>query len=85
MSIITPFKEDPKKEYPSDNSKRIENHKAAAKHLEEAAKHHHEAAKHCEAGNVEKASASTVKAHGHSCCAHDLQKEDVKDHAFGKL
>jgi len=50
----------------------VENHKKAAHHHEEAAKHHHEAAKHHEAGNHEKATQSTVKAHGHNAiaCVH---------------
>ena len=52
-----------------ENEKGIENHTKAAKHDEEAAKHHHEAAKHHEAGNHEKVSESTTKAHGHHALA----------------
>ena len=74
-----------KKEQPStptaEMQKGIENHKEAAKHHKEAAKHHEEAAKHHEDGNHEKASVSTLKAHGHNAIANDHQQEDVKGHA----
>lgn len=61
--------------FPADIQEGVDNHKKAAHHLEEAAKHYHEAAKHHEAGNLEQACISTVKAQGHSCCAGDHQKE----------
>ena len=64
--------------------KGIENHKKAATHFEAAAKHHNDAAKHHEAGNHEKASESTVKAHGQHCLANECQKEDIKQHAMTK-
>ena len=67
---------------PADNQKGIENHKKAASHLEAAAKHHLDAAKHHETGNHEKASDSTLKAHGQVCNAVELQKEDAKQHAM---
>ena len=69
---------------PADNQKGIENHKTAAKHLEEAAKHHHEAVKHHEDGNHEKAAESTVKAHGHTAMANDAQNENAKHHSSMK-
>lgn len=59
-----------------------ENHKMAATHHEEAAKCHHDAAKQHEDGNSEKALDSTVKAHGHHCCAGHHQKEIAKEHAL---
>jgi len=62
----------------------IENHKKAAKHLEEAAKLHHEAAKHHEEGNHDKAHHSTVNAHGHTAHAIEAEKEIVKHHAVKK-
>ena len=62
--------------------KGIQNHRQAAAHHQEAAKHHLEAAKHHEAGNHEKAHASTVIANGHSNIATDCQKEDAKHHAL---
>jgi hypothetical protein len=58
----------------------IENHKKAAKHLEEAAKSHHEAAKHHEAGEHDKAHHSTIKAQGHTAHAIEAQKEISKQH-----
>ncbi len=65
-----------------DNKKGIENHKKAASHFEAAAQHHQDAAKHHEAGNHEKASESTIKAHGQQCLANECQKEDAKHHAM---
>jgi len=62
----------------------IENHKKAAAHLEEAAKSHHEAAKHEEAGNLDKAASSTIKAHGHSTIAAEAQREVLKSQAVKK-
>ena len=67
---------------PTEIQKGIENHKKAAKHLEEAAKNHHDAAKHHEAGNHEKAAQSTVKAQGQVTLATEAQREDVKNHAL---
>ena len=58
--------------------KDIENHKRAAKHLEEAAKHHHEAAQHLEEGNPDKAHHSMLKAIGHTALATEIQKEHLK-------
>ena len=66
----------------AETKKGIENHIQAAKHLEEASKFHLEAAKHHEAGNHEKAAASTIKAQGHTCLANENQKEDAKHHAL---
>ncbi len=63
------------------NQKEIDHHKTAAKHHEEAAKHLHEATKYLKDGNNEKACASTLKAHGHSCLANEEHKEVVKQHA----
>jgi hypothetical protein len=68
----------------SENLKNIENHKKAAQHLGLSAKHHLEAATFHEAGNHEKASESTIKAHGHHSLANEAQKEDVRQHAFHK-
>jgi hypothetical protein len=65
-----------------ENQKGIENHKLAAKHLQQSAEHHTEAAMHHEAGNHEKASESTVKAHGHQSLANEAQKADMKQHAL---
>jgi hypothetical protein len=81
-TTATPIKREQSTIPTAENKKGIENHKKTATHLEEAAKHHHDAAKHHEDGNHAKASESTIKAHGHSCCANDLQKEDVKHHAL---
>ena len=61
--------------------KNIETHKKAALHHENAAKYHLEAAKFHALGNHEKAHQSSVIAVGHSIEAHDLQKEDMKNHA----
>jgi phytoene/squalene synthetase len=58
--------------------KDIENHKKAAKHLEEAAKHHHEAAQHLEEGNPDKAHHSMLKAFEHTALATEIQKEHLK-------
>jgi hypothetical protein len=54
-----------------ENQKGIENHKLAAKHLQQSAEHHTEAA-----------SESTVKAHGHQSLANEAQKADMKQHAL---
>lgn len=62
----------------------VENHRMAAKHLEEAAKQHHEAAKHHEAGNHDKAHHCTIKAHGHTAHAVEVQKEILKSHTSEK-
>ncbi len=74
-----------KKEQPvnisADNKKVIENHKKAADHFAAAAKNHSDAAKHQEDGHHEKAAKCTVEAHGHSCIAHEAQKENAKHHA----
>lgn len=66
----------------AENTKGIENHKNAARHLNEAAKHHLEAAKHHEDGNHKKAAESTVKAHGHYILAGEHQNDDVKNHSI---
>lgn len=58
-----------------------ENHRKTANHLTKAARFHEDAAKYHEIGNFEKASASTIIAQGHVCCATELQREDVKNHA----
>ena len=68
----------PKTPTTADNQKGIENHKKAAAHLDKAAEHHIEAANHHEAGNHDKAAASTLKAHGHVAHAQEAQNEDVK-------
>jgi hypothetical protein len=81
-TTATPIKKEQSTIPTAENNKGIENHKKTAKHLEEAAKHHYAAAKHHEAGDHEKASESTIKAHGHNCCAGELQREDVKHHAL---
>ncbi len=81
-TTATPIKKEQQNGSSAENQKGIENHKKTAKHLEEAAKHHLDAAKHHEAGNHEKACASTVKAHGQNCLANELQREDVKHHAM---
>jgi len=65
-----------------DNLKGIENHKKAAQHHEAAAKHHLDAAKHHEAGNHDKASQSTIKAHGQHVLAGERLREDTKHHAL---
>jgi len=80
--IVTPIKKEQANGSAVDVQKGIDNHKKAAKHLEEASKHHLQAAKHHEAGNHDKASDSTVKAHGHTCLANECQKEDTKNHAM---
>ena len=64
-----------------ENKKTIENHKKIATHLESAAKHHIEAANHHEKENHDKASTSTIAAHGHTALAFEAQKEGVKKHA----
>ncbi|HWY35626.1 MAG TPA: hypothetical protein VNX68_13345 [Nitrosopumilaceae archaeon] len=66
----------------AENAKGIENHKKAAKHFQDAAKFHLEAAKYHEEGNHEKASHSTIKAHGHVILASEAQREDLKHHAI---
>lgn len=66
----------------NESEKDIANHKKAAEHLKKAAEHHLDAARHHEKGNHEKASESTVKAHGHSHMANECQKEDTKHHAL---
>lgn len=65
----------------AEKTQTIANHKLAATHHEEAAKHHLDAAKHHEAGNHDKASASAIKANGHSLSAIDAHKADAKLHA----
>lgn len=64
-----------------ESKKTTGSHITAAKHHEEAAKHLHEAAKHHEAGNADKAAASTLKANGHLCIANDHHEEIAKVHA----
>ena len=59
----------------------IEKHKKVAKHLEEAAKYHLEAAKHYEAGTLEKAHLSAIKAQGNTSLARGTQKEIMLHHA----
>jgi hypothetical protein len=81
-NTATPIKKEQPNGSAVENQKDIENHKQTAKHLEAAAKHHIEAAKYHEAGNHEKACASTIKAHGQSCLANELQREDAKHHAI---
>ncbi|HXB40754.1 MAG TPA: hypothetical protein VNZ49_09445 [Bacteroidia bacterium] len=81
-NTATPIRKEHSNAPIAENHKGIENHKQTAKHLEEAAKHHLDAAKHHEAGNHEKASASTIKAHGQNCLANELQREDAKHHAI---
>jgi hypothetical protein len=81
-NMVTPMKKETSNGASLDVQKGIENHRKAAKHLEEAARHHNDAAKHHEAGNHDKACASTVKAHGHSCLAAEHQREDIKQHAL---
>lgn len=66
----------------TDNQKRIENHKKAATHFKAAAKSHIDAAKHHENENHEKATKSTVEAHGHSSLANEAQKLDIKLHTL---
>lgn len=80
-TTATPIKKEVPEITASENKKRIENHKKTATHLEKAVEHHLDAAKHCEAGNHDKACASTLKAHGHVAHAKEVQKEDVKNHA----
>jgi hypothetical protein len=74
-----------KKEQPvsntAENKKMVENHKKAATHFTAAAKSHLAAAEHHEDGNHDKAAKCTVEAHGHSCVAHDAQRENSKHHA----
>lgn len=62
----------------ADKATTVANHKLAATHHEEAAKSHLEAAKHVEAGNHDKACASTVKASGHAIHASEVRKADAK-------
>ena len=81
-TTATPIKSEDSNGHSSENQKGIENHKIAAHHHEQAAKHHHEAAKQHETGNHEKASESTIKAHGHNSLANDAQREDLKHHAL---
>ena len=81
-TTATPIKKEHSIDPKAETQKGIENHKQAAKHHEEAAKHHMDAAKHHEAGNHDKACASTVKAHGQHALANECQKEDVKHHAM---
>ncbi len=64
-----------------DSSKEIENHKKAAAHHEEAAKNHLQAVKYHEAGDVEKATKSTVIANGHHQLAGEANREVLKNHA----
>ena|SRR5579872_2422874 len=80
--IATPIKKEGLHVPTAEVQKGIENHKTAAKHHEEAAKHLHDAAKHHEAGNHEKASESTIKAHGHAYIAGEHQREYAKQHAL---
>jgi len=56
----------------------IENHKRAATHLETAAKYHNEAVKFHESGEHDKALVCTVRAHGHTIIATELQREFLK-------
>jgi hypothetical protein len=80
----SPIKNDPTTKIQSENQTGVENHKKAAMHLEEAAKNHHEAAKHEQEGNHEKASHSTIKAHGHTALAAEAQKKNLKHIAYSK-
>jgi hypothetical protein len=56
----------------------IENHKRAATHLETAAKYHKEAVGYHVSGDHDKALLSTVRAHGHTIIASELQREFLK-------
>ena len=58
----------------------IENHKKAAKHLEEAAKFHMEAAKNHEVKDHDKAHYNTILAQGHTNHAKDVQKDILDYH-----
>jgi len=60
----------------------IENHKKAALHHEATAKNHNDAAKFRQEGNDEKASESTVKAHGHHALASEHQRQAVKNNSW---
>ena len=59
----------------SEYERKIENHRAAAAHLEAAATHHREAARHYVIGNCEKAHQSAFYAQGHHNMASDYLKE----------
>jgi hypothetical protein len=61
--------------------KGADSHKKIANHLEAASKHHLEAAKHHDAGDLEKAALSTIKAQGHVVHASDAQREISKSHS----
>jgi len=65
---------------PEVNAKAVATHKEAAKHHEAAAKHHQDAAQHHEKGNHDKASESTLKAHGHHVLADEALKAHAKQH-----
>jgi hypothetical protein len=86
--VVTPKKEESKnssngesKGSSKENLKQSEIHKEAAKNHQEAAKNHLDAAKFHEAGEHEKASSSTVKAHGFASLASDASREDAQNHA----
>jgi len=78
--IIHSTKQQPKRII-SENEKGIENHRAAAAHLEAAAMHHLEAAKHHAAGNHDKAHKSAIYAHEHHSMATEYAIADIKHHA----
>ncbi|MGQ0826794.1 MAG: hypothetical protein ACT4ON_00210 [Bacteroidota bacterium] len=61
----------------SEYEKKIENHRAAAAHLEAGAIHHREAARHYTIGDYEKAHQSAFYAQGHHNMAADYLKEDA--------
>jgi len=61
----------------SEYEKKIENHRAAAAHLEAGAIHHREAAKHYTLGDYEKAHQSAFYAQGHQNMAGDYLKEEA--------
>ena len=77
-----PIKKEELNEPTAKNKNVVENHKQAAIHHQEAAKHHNEAVKQHEAGNLEKAALSTLKANGHHALAEENQSEIAKHHAI---
>ena len=65
-----------------NNAKASKSHKNIAEQLEKAAKKHYKAAKHHEAGDLDKAHSSTIKAHDHMSLASEAQTDMLKHYSF---
>ena len=77
-TIATPIKKEQSNGSSVENKKAIENNKQSAEHLREAAVHLIDAARHYEEANYEKATQSTIAAHGRLSLASETERGEIK-------